>query len=259
MGLLHKGVAILEFDETYDEQEKLQSIPHEPINLRHLPHSNLFCEDAALRQIQTGLQKRRKRGITFLGSGNYHYVTLLLLQEAAEPFSLVLFDNHPDMGKDCENQMLSCGSWVSFALQQNPLLEKVIIVGPTAIKEPLPRTPSASIFPFSAQHGVDLKLVLSAIHTETIYISIDKDVLAPRFAATNWDQGIMDKSVLLSYLASLISAKRVFGVDICGETRMSPAEQFMPRIREAIRKNDAMNTEILSTCLNAARHHMVGA
>ncbi|GER66766.1 arginase [Weizmannia acidilactici] len=259
MGLLHKGVTILAFDETYDDQKTVQSFTHETINLKNLHHTNLFCEEDSLRKIEAALKRRTQRGITFLGSGNYHYVSSLLLKEAPKPFTLVLFDNHPDMDNGFEQKMLSCGSWVSYALKTNPLLEKVVMIGPTSIQAHFRPPYSVQIFPFTKQHHEDRNLVLSAIHTDMTYISIDKDVLDPDFAETNWDQGVMDKQELFSYIAAILEEKQVFGIDICGETPVSPAERFLPHASGIIRKNDAVNAEILALCLQAEPRHVVGA
>lgn len=48
-------------------------------------------------------------------------------------------------------------------------------------------------------------------------MSIDKDVLEPRDAITNWDQGHMNLSTLLQYVRSIKNKKSVHGIDICGE------------------------------------------
>ncbi|WP_041818211.1 arginase family protein [Heyndrickxia coagulans] len=249
MGLLHKGVTILAFDETYDEQKRIQSFPHETINLKHIRHTNLFCEKQALFQIETALDRRKQKGITFLGSGNYHYVTSLLLKKTPKPFTLVLFDNHPDMDDSFEQTLLSCGSWVSYALKTNPLLKRVVIIGPTSFKTHRRPPQTVQIFPFNGRNLENRKRILSAIPTDTVYISIDKDVLSPAFAETNWDQGRMGKQELLSCISAILDQKQVFGIDICGETAVSPAERFLPHAFEISQKNDAMNAEILEVCL----------
>ena len=47
--------------------------------------------------IKRALNRRKNKGITFIGSGNYHYVSHLLLEEINKPFTLILFDHHTDM------------------------------------------------------------------------------------------------------------------------------------------------------------------
>lgn len=49
-----------------------------------------------------------------------------------------------------------------------------------------------------------------------IYISIDKDVLSPEFAKTDWSQGSMTLGLLSEILQKAGTKRRVLGVDICG-------------------------------------------
>ena len=53
--------------------------------------------------------------------------------------------------------------------------------------------------------------------SEPVYISIDKDVLDPSSAITNWDQGSLTLSELEQLLAVVFRQERVIGIDICGE------------------------------------------
>lgn len=49
-----------------------------------------------------------------------------------------------------------------------------------------------------------------------LYISVDKDVLSPADAATNWDQGPMRLATLCAILRQLRAGHRIIGADICG-------------------------------------------
>jgi arginase family enzyme len=259
MGLLNKGVTFLNFDEIYFSQQKLQSYPHENIHLLNLPHTNLYCEKASLEVIERRLSERKQKGITFIGSGNYHYVTYLLLKEIREPFSLILFDNHPDIDilEDSSEKMISCGSWVSFALENIPLLKQVIIIGPTVEKiHPLDSS-KVTIFPFYHRRNYSSKLILSNIQTENVYISIDKDVLHPSEAVTNWNQGNLSLSTLIQYLQEILKNKNVYGIDICGEMPASPIDLFHPVYKESIQKNELANLKILQTCLDDTRQKIL--
>lgn len=261
MGLINNGISILHFDETYFSQQELLSYPHEDIDFLNMEHVNLYCEQTSLSTLKKRLEKRQHKGITFIGSGNYHYVTYLLLKEITEPFTLVLFDNHPDMGTGMEvdRQMLSCGSWVSFALDKIPLLERAVIVGPTVVMDRNVFSPHTYIYPFDGGHHYSIKSILSAIQTQNIYISIDKDVITSEEVLTNWDQGIMDISSLTSYLEILLKEKRVEGVDICGEEHFSPAEILLPKDQAIIQKNEKANLKILETCLKWSQTQTKGA
>ena len=52
---------------------------------------------------------------------------------------------------------------------------------------------------------------------EPVYISVDKDVLNPQSAATNWDQGSLDLPELEQLLGVILRREKVIGMDICGE------------------------------------------
>ena len=261
MGLVKTGITITQFDDTYLQQHELCKYPHEEIDFENLQHVNLYCEQNSLRIIQKDLQTRKQKGITFIGSGNYHYVSYLLLQEITEPFTLVLFDNHPDLGTAEEQSMhlLSCGTWVSYALQHLPLLQQIVIIGPTTTMPHQTRDPRINIFPFEDSRHYTLETIQSAIHTNTAYISIDKDVLNRSAAVTNWDQGNMNLETLTQYLAFIFKNKLVEGVDICGEIHISPVQAFLPDYQKIIQKNEEANLQILATCLKAALQHSKGA
>ncbi|WP_066305493.1 arginase family protein [Bacillus sp. FJAT-29814] len=252
MGLLRKGISILHFDEQYFCQNKLLQAEHENLDFRKINHVNLYCENRSLRQIEVGLKNRGQKGITFIGNGNYHYVSFLLLKELTNPFTLVLFDNHPDLGstQPLDESLLSCGTWVSYALKQLPLLQRVVIIGPTTFMNHCPNSPRVVIFPFDGRHQYSIKSILSTIHTKNVYVSIDKDVLCGTDVTTNWDQGIMTTDILTEYLEVLLKQKQVEGIDICGEAQISSVNAFLPYYQTLIRKNERVNLKILETCLN---------
>lgn len=259
MGLLNKGITIMNFDETYFAQQALQHYPHDNINVQQLQHVSLYCEEDSLKEINSFLQKRQHRGITFIGSGNYHYVTYLLLKDMKKPFSLVLFDNHPDIGQNNGDRMLSCGTWVSYALSNIPLLKNVIIIGPTGSEASRIQSPRINVFSFKGNQVYSTASILSAIPTDRVYISIDKDVLNPNEVQTNWDQGVMTINTLLSYLKSILQFKKVEGVDICGEEKLSPLQAILPNYQSIIHKNEKANLKILNSCLKGYEAQLKGA
>ncbi|WP_436864908.1 arginase family protein [Bacillus fungorum] len=252
MSLLYSGLTFLNFDDTYLLQNKLHSYSHEDIDFSHLEHSNLYCETPSLMRIKRELYRRKQKGITFIGSGNYHYVSYLLLKEIDEPFSLILFDHHTDMNlkKENEHTLISCGSWVSFALQNNTKLKKVIIIGPSSLTIHSNDYSRVEVFPIDISHEVSVHTILSHIHTDKIYVSIDKDVLDSKVTITNWDQGHMKLSTLLKCVHSLIRNKDVYGIDICGELPVYPSQLFLAKYTNAIKKNEKANLQILKSIYN---------
>ena len=73
---------------------------------------------------------RQDPRLCFLGSGDYHHATSLLLETALQdeekPVTVIHFDNHPDWVRFAGG--MHCGSWVNRAAQ-NAQVDKVITVG----------------------------------------------------------------------------------------------------------------------------------
>ena len=90
----------------------------------------LWGWDHDLARIRERLPKRDAPTLSFLGSGDFHHVTALLLEKAAEfasePFTVIHFDNHPDWVRFRGG--MHCGSWVNRALYI-PEVAKVITAG----------------------------------------------------------------------------------------------------------------------------------
>ncbi|WP_313771968.1 arginase family protein [Bacillus bingmayongensis] len=170
---------------------------------------------------------------------------------------LILFDHHSDMELSSSQRrtMISCGSWVSFALRNNPMLQKAIIIGPPSFQIHSLISSKVKVFPIKSTHAVSVNTILSHIETNTVYMSIDKDILEPRDAITNWDQGHMDLSKLLQYVRSIKNKKSVHGIDICGEISSSPTEMFLPEYQEAITKNKTANIQILESILQIPKQY----
>lgn len=255
MSLVYRDITFLNFDETYVPQTRLLETPHEWIDFQDIHHVKGYCETGSLSEIQHRLLHRLNHGITFIGSGDYHYVSYLLLTEVQEDFTLLLFDHHTDMFKPFVPSLISCGSWVSDALASLPLLKKVILIGVRPDFITADRWLSKVVlYPESSRlhHPDFVEQVLSSIETETVYVSIDKDVLDPAQVITNWDQGSLQLSVLLDLLHHVLSEKKVFGIDICGEYPVSPMDLLSPGNMAAIYRNEQTNQKILQTIQRSA-------
>ena len=150
------------------------------------PGSRLYCSEETAGRIRKEISAIPLHAIHLLGTGDWHYVSLFWLERIDRPFTLVLFDNHPD-DQPCAfgEELLSCGSWVRDAVK----------------------------LPFCK--GV-LWNPESATTDDEVYISIDLDVLSPEYARTNWDQGGMTIPDLLGRLREFRRRCGIIGVDICG-------------------------------------------
>ena len=158
-----------------------------------LEGTNCYCSAESAEQIRRTVAGLPLRAFHDIGTGDYHYQTLFWLERIAEPFSLVLFDHHPDdldgaFGED----LLSCGGWVARA-RKLPFLEKDVWIR------------DAADFP-----------ALAALPELPVYLSLDLDVLSEQYARTDWDQGAMTFHEMETALRALVSSRRILGVDLCG-------------------------------------------
>ena len=171
-------------------------------------------------------------GCAFMGSGDFHHVTLIPLRRLCRrlpPASLdvVVFDNHPDNMRYPFG--IHCGSWVSHAALL-PSVRRVHVIGITSGDIGLAHAWENRLTPFLRRKltywsvGTDaawLRLIgraeccrsfgsadelvrglLPALaDAGNIYLSIDKDVFAEDVVKTNWDQGVFRLSHTEAVLA----------------------------------------------------------
>src|SRR5205085_8703257 len=64
--------------------------------------------------------------VTLYGSGDFHHVSLALLQLQTGPFNLLVLDNHPDWMRGVP--FLHCGTWLHHAARL-PLLGRIFHAG----------------------------------------------------------------------------------------------------------------------------------
>lgn len=245
------SVNILDFDEVYSTQTYFKKAHYKRINLSDIRNANRYCERKSLVSIDQRLKEYKDKGITFIGSGNYHYVTYLLMKEVKSPFTLVLFDHHTDMmDAPCES-LVTCGSWVLNSLENLPMLKKVVIIGTSEdLVKTIPKHLNKRVLILSEEvvGQADIKrYIKAAVSTDNIYVSIDKDVLEESEAITNWDQGHMKLMQLLNFIEFIASDKQICGIDVCGEYPYNPIANFDGQTLKAIKKNNIANFKILDT------------
>ena len=81
---------------------------------------------------------------------------------------------------------------------------------------------------------------------DPVYLSIDKDVLSPDFARTNWDQGQAGIAETADFIRTFLKGRTLIGADICGE---NPEGAEGPEAEEERRINDTANGLLLETVL----------
>lgn len=209
------------------------------------------CSNATLRRFADEVLSPlpQRVGTVMLGSGDFHHLTLPLLQRLPPRprFQLVVLDNHPDNMRFPLG--MHCGSWVNAA-SKLPQVSHVHVLGITSsdiglghawenhwrpllggkltywcmdvdvrwgARAGLGRAfrrfehPEALVAAFAAEQ---------ARAPQPTYLSIDKDVFGEDVARSNWDQGRFQLDDALVVIESL-RAGGLVGSDITGEVSLA--------------------------------------
>jgi arginase family enzyme len=185
-----------------------------------------------------------KYGTVFLGSGDFHHVShALIARRAADGmFKVVVFDNHPDNMRFPFG--IHCGSWVRHVAAL-PWVSHVHVLGITSRDVAAVHAWENYFTPlrsgkltnwcigvdtgWAARVGLgdrflsfDSAAELLGRFTESarrdrvpVYLTIDKDVLSPAAAHTNWDQGCMSEQEMMETITHFRG--RLIGSDITGD------------------------------------------
>lgn len=252
------------------------------------PSVRLWGRPASLQalegRVRAGLDDDARPLLTFMGSGDFHHVSALLVRLASErapeeAITVIHFDNHPDWVR--YQNGLHCGSWVATAARL-PSVRKVITMGvcssdilPPGSKEgdaSLIQDGVLELYAHAAPNGGTLDLfgkdfatiqslgedgfadfLATRIETDSIYITIDKDVLRPDDAATNWDQGQMTLTYLQRLLGVAAKGRRLVGADVIGD--WSHPRYGGAGLAPLLKKGEALLDQPWSTPSVEARRH----
>lgn len=242
-----KETVIMNFSGIYKNQNFYKNYAEEEISwteLSDLSGCNCYCDAEASDRIRKEIQAFTGNGIHFIDSGNYHYMTRLWLEKLQVPFRLLVFDNHTDMQPPAFGGLLSCGGWIAASLEELPLLQEVILVGPDeeAYTQVEPDLQQKVLFlsreKLSTMTAEEKEGFFNNLSEDLpLYVSVDKDVLCKGDASTTWSQGDMHLSELMSFLELVLERQNILGMDVCGECDMdSCSEDFL---------NDHANEAIL--------------
>lgn len=242
-----KETVIMNFSGIYKNQNFYKNYAEEEIfwtELSDLSGCNCYCDAEASDRIRKEIQAFTGKGIHFIDSGNYHYITRLWLEKLQIPFRLLVFDNHTDMQPPAFGGLLSCGGWIAASLEELPLLQEVILVGPDeeAYTQVEPDLQQKVLFlsreKLSTMTAEEKEGFFNNLSEDLpLYVSVDKDVLCKGDASTTWSQGDMHLSELMSFLELVLERQNILGMDVCGECDMdSCSEDFL---------NDHANEAIL--------------
>ena len=240
------------------------------LDLSGVSGTDCYCDDEAEASIRTKMADagiKTAQGIHFIDNGNYHYMSKIWTDQIAEPFSLVVFDHHPDMQEPRFGDILSCGGWVKNVLEGNKFVQSVTLIG---VADHLVEELKSEIASHPAGARNDDFAILDKVtfvkeseltsptfhstfhipHSTSVYFSIDKDALSPAFAATNWDQGSLDIATLKEVITGFATNHKIIGVDICGERARDFAGDEHHTVQEADSLNDRTNRELVEFLQN---------
>ncbi|MCU0651954.1 MAG: arginase family protein [Candidatus Omnitrophica bacterium] len=126
--MLNQRPRVLDFDNSLIRQNKfIERFQPVIVGLKEIaPSARLWLNKKTESEIKKSLQPEMKNAVTFFGSGDFHHISSLLIEQFSEPISVIVFDYHPDW--DTLPPKTGCGSWVSRILKM-PNVLKVVLLG----------------------------------------------------------------------------------------------------------------------------------
>jgi arginase family enzyme len=245
----------MNFTGVYDYEPFSRNRKFTWIDCTHLQGVECYCDKEGALALKKAIENYPAEGIHFIDSGNYHYLTKFWTDKIQQPFSLIVFDHHPDMQPPLFEEMISCGSWVEDVIKTNPFLKKVIIMGASEqlIKSVAPQYQNQVEFysEQSLEQDTTWKKFSAEVISTPVYISVDKDVLNPQSAATNWNQGSFTLKELEQLLSIILKHEQTIGIDICGEC---PTTLNIFEEEKEAQLDSAANKELLKLFLSFQSH-----
>jgi hypothetical protein len=212
-------------------------------------------------------------GTVFLGSGDFHHLSHALIARLSTEglFKVVVLDNHPDNMRFPFG--IHCGSWVRHVAAL-PWVSHVHVLGITSHDVTAKHAWENYFTPlrrgkltnwcigvdtgWAARLGLGERFLSFESTTDLIdrfsescrgdstpiYLTIDKDVLSPTAAWTNWDQGCMRESDTLEIIRRCEG--RLVGSDITGDVSSYRYRSTWKRWLSALDKQPAVSENDLA-------------
>ncbi len=233
-------IKLLNLDNSLITQPALKHA--ERIEAQDLAHSTrIFAHKSTVKRlIQRIGEPKNQPEIIFYGSGDFHHLSAAFISRYTQLLTIIHFDNHPDWVTWPATH--NCGAWVNRALDMQHV-KRIITLGVSSNDLENPDRKHANLEAFNNgtlklypwfhlpsktrdgkiqwQNLCDVNwpdfIQGLKIPTETIYITIDKDVLSTAEATTNWDQSAMPLSHITSAITMLSKRFKICGIDVCGD------------------------------------------
>ncbi len=221
------------------------------------PSLRIACRHGSFRRFEdrlarlTGSEREDRPFLNFVGSGDFHHVSLALLRRLPRPCNLLVLDNHPDWMRGVP--FLHCGTWLYHAAQL-PAVRRIFHVGGDVDFDnayrwlaPWPMLRSGHIVVAPARRGFAGQGWAHVVHqplrrrseepsrreavedwlapfraelaARPLYVSLDKDVLVSAEASVNWDSGHLTMREVLDVLQAFRDAANgeFAGMDVVGD------------------------------------------
>ncbi len=217
--LKNAPVIVMNFSGAYKWEQFAGNPDFVHIDCSGIEGTECLLSAEACKQIQSLIAPYGPRGLHFIDSGDYHYMTKLWTDKITEPFTLLLVDHHTDMQPSLVTGVLTCGDWVNSVVRHNSHLSEVLLMGmPPESLTTIPADVKPKVRYVTRD---EFDRIVAGKHElsqgQNVYLSIDKDALSPDSAVTNWDQGEMRLGELHDLVAQLLRQENVVGIDVCGE------------------------------------------
>ena len=221
---------------------------------------HLMSSWETLKEIKTQMDCQQVGPLSYLGEGGNHHLSLCGMMRIKEPFTLIVFDHHNDATPFPDSHYSSCGSWIQDAFSHIKTLKKAFIIGvseenasqPTLKKE-LPIT-MLTAEAFSSSQITNL---IETIPTETLYVSIDRDVFHINEVETSWDQGSLSLREGSIALERIIKGKKVIGGDICGDIKWEYLSSTGREYQKTREKSVEMNKQLFRILIHGLEERKV--
>jgi len=202
--ILTASGSIEEFD--WEEGVDLREVPIHTLQEIDVPQP----PEIALRWIEKRYKKYLTNNKFVLMLGGEHSITLGAINAFKDEFTVISFDAHFDLRDEYLSQRYSHATVMRRIYEKAP----VVFVGQrTASKEEVEFLRKEDIIYFKNPEVED---IISSIGTESVYISIDLDILDPALmpAVGNPEPGGIAWYELIDCLRGIIKEKTIIGIDI---------------------------------------------